>query len=69
MTDSAAGNYHPTEEDGTCGQYLGAGFILGGENTKHGELPYQAALGYKDKRGKIKYDCGGILINRYICSI
>ena len=69
MTDSAAGNYHPTEEDGTCGQYLGTGFIPGGEYTKRGELPYQAALGYKDKRGNIKYNCGGTLINRYICSI
>ena len=65
MTDSAAGNYHPTEEDGTCGQYLGTGSILGGEYTKRGELPYQAVLGYRNRRGKIKYNCGGTMINRY----
>ena len=27
MTDTAAGNYHPNEKDGTCGQYLGTGFV------------------------------------------
>jgi len=64
VTDSAAGNYHPNEEDGTCGQYLGTGFILGGEYTKRGELPYQAVLGYRNRRGKIKYNCGGTMINR-----
>ena len=69
MTDTAAGNYHPNEKDGTCGQYLGTGFILGGEYTKRGELPYQAVLGYRNRRGKIKYNCGGTMINRYVCSI
>ena len=95
MKDTAAGNYHPNEADGTCGQYLGTerlnsasilgilgvdirgpeipGFIVGGEytnqDTKRGELPYQAALGYKAIGGSIKYNCGGTLINRYIFSI
>ena len=66
VTDTAAGNYHPNEKDGTCGQYLGTGFILGGEYAKRGELPYQAALGYRNRGGKIKYNCGGTMINRYI---
>ena len=71
MTDSKAGNYHPTEKDQTCGEYLGHGFIIGGKITKPGELPYHAALGYKSKfrskrrRGKFDYNCGGTLINRY----
>jgi hypothetical protein len=69
VTDRAAGNYHPNEKDATCGQYLGTGFILGGEYTKRGELPYQAVLGYRNRRGKIKYNCGGTMINRYVCSI
>ena len=71
MTDSKAGNYHPTEKDQTCGEYLGEGFDIGGQETKRGELPYHAALGYKSKfrskrrRGKFDYNCGGTLINRY----
>ena len=69
MTDPSAGDYHPTEKEATCGEYLGTGFIVGGEITKRGELPYHAALGYKSKRrgrrGKFDYNCGGTLINRY----
>ncbi len=41
------------------------GFIIGGEITKRGELPYQAVLGYK-KRNRILYNCGGTLLNRYL---
>jgi len=43
---------------------LGTGFIIGGTTTKRGELPYQALLGYRGRRKKIKYNCGGTLINR-----
>jgi len=68
VTDPSAGDYHPTEKEATCGEYLGTGFIVGGEITKRGELPYHAALGYKSKRrgrrGKFDYNCGGTLINR-----
>ena len=67
MTDQDSGIYHPNENDETCGVYLGAGFILGGNITKRGELPYQAALGYRGKKGKgNSYNCGGTLINRYV---
>ena len=72
MTDTAAGNYHPNEKDGTCGQYLGTGYkkrkkrALGADYAKRGELPYQAVLGYRNRRGFVKYNCGGTLINRYI---
>ena len=37
---------------------------LGGRTTKDGEFPYQAALGIKDKSGKISINCAGTLINR-----
>jgi len=64
ITDQADGRYHPNENEGTCGEYLGVGFIIGGVITKRGELPYQAVLGYKGRRGKVKYNCGGTMINR-----
>jgi len=64
ISDQEDGRYHPNENDGTCGEYLGTGFIIGGVVTKRGELPYQAVLGYKGRRGKVKYNCGGTLINR-----
>jgi len=64
ISDQEDGRYHPNEDDGTCGEYLGTGFIIGGVVTKRGELPYQAVLGYKGRRGKVKYNCGGTLINR-----
>jgi len=63
INDPKDGRYHPNEEDNTCGEYLGTGFILGGVETKRGELPYQAVLGYKSRR-RIKYNCGGTLLNR-----
>lgn len=64
ITDQEDGRYHPNENDGTCGEYLGTGFIIGGKETKRGELPYQAVLGYRGRRKKTKYNCGGTLINR-----
>ena len=45
---------------------MGTGFIIGGEQTKRGELSYLAALGYRQKTGRIEYNCGGTLINRYM---
>lgn len=37
--------------------------IIGGEQAKVGEFPFQVALGYLDKNSKnIKFDCGGSLI-------
>ena len=38
MTDSKAGNYHPTEKDQTCGEYLGQGFII--------EVKFQNVVNY-----------------------
>ena len=65
IKDTRNGQYQPNEEDETCGLYLGAGFIIGGKDTKRGELPYLANLGYKSiDSGNISYGCGGTLINR-----
>jgi len=79
ITDQADGRYHPNENDATCGEYLGTGFIVGGKETKRGELPYQAVLGYRqcwndvrirglrkcrNNRREIKYNCGATLLNR-----
>ena len=82
--------------NGTCGFSTSSGFIVGGENTIRGEIPFLAALGKfiefrkffvisiwfirgyerrfneklstlgykKPRRSKIKYKCGGALINR-----
>jgi len=63
ITNTSDGRFHPREKDGTCGEYLGTGFIIGGVKTKRGELPYQVILGYRRRR-KTKYNCGGVLINR-----
>jgi len=63
ITDTSDDRFHPRETDETCGEYLGTGFIIGGVKTKRGELPYQAILGYRRRR-RIKYNCGGVLINR-----
>jgi len=69
ITDTADGRYHPNVEDGTCGEYLGTGFIIGGVVTKRGELPYQVVLGYPNRfakrtKRKYNYNCGGSLLNR-----
>ena len=41
------------------------GHIRGGKDTKEGELPFQALLGHKSD-GRMNYNCGGTLINRYL---
>lgn len=63
--DSAKPDFKPMPGNGTCGFSTSSGFIVGGENTIRGEIPFLAALGYKKpRRSKIKYKCGGALINR-----
>ena len=55
-------------EDGTCGlnNAKRSGKILGGAYAKRGEFPFMVVLGYRNRRGRVKYDCGGTLITRYI---
>lgn len=63
--DSAKPDFHPIPDNGTCGYTAGAGYIVGGEEAIRGEFPFLAALGYKkNSRSKIKFKCGGALINR-----
>jgi hypothetical protein len=63
-TGTASGTYLPTEEEQTCGLYLGTHHIVGGSVTKRGELPFVVALGYRGRSGVITYNCGATLINR-----
>jgi len=63
--DSAKPDFKPIPGNGTCGVATSNGYIVGGENTVRGEIPFLAALGYKKRaRSKIKFKCGGALINR-----
>ena len=67
-TNSSAGNYLPTPEEGTCGYSTSTEFIIGGKDAKIGDFPFIAALGYQRGPDKqITYSCGGTLINkRYV---
>ncbi len=59
------GDYFPLQSSGHCGREADVGYIVGGEETKRGEMPFLAALGYKTAiDGKFNYNCGGALINR-----
>ena len=60
---SEDGSYIPKPETAECGYRLSTGFILGGEDTKRGDYPFVASLGYDKPSGRI-YGCGGALINR-----
>ena len=73
---SESGTYLPKSADedeidgGDCGSYVGFGQIVGGEETKFGEFPFIAALGYVNRqRDTIAYRCGGVLINRFVLKI
>ena len=43
--DSAKPDFKPIPGNGTCGFPTNTGFIVGGENTVRGEIPFLAALG------------------------
>ena len=43
--DTAKPDFQPIPENGTCGYTAGAGYIVGGEETVRGEIPFLAALG------------------------
>ena len=64
---TALGNYLPlvTDSPVTCGYRTATGFIIGGSDTKRGEFPFIAALGYRETPSDpVKFYCGGTLINR-----
>jgi len=63
--DSLKGNWLPDPLNYECGLGLSVGYVLGGEQTAPGELPFMALLGYwEPKRSRIEFHCGGALINR-----
>ena len=43
--DSAKPDFQPIPGNGTCGYSAGVGYIVGGEDTVRGEIPFLAALG------------------------
>ena len=43
--DSAKPDFKPIPGNGTCGVATNNGYIVGGENTVRGEIPFLAALG------------------------
>lgn len=43
--DTATPNFQPIPGNGTCGYSSGVGYIVGGEDTVRGEIPFLAALG------------------------
>ena len=49
---------------GECGLSGDPAFILGGADAKLGEFPWMALLGV-ERRGIVKWTCGGTLINRW----
>ena len=65
--DPDSPSYRPSLEAEECG--LGSdpsGFIVGGEDTRIGEFPFMALLGFFNPySNQIEYTCGGSLINRY----
>ncbi|XP_059055590.1 phenoloxidase-activating enzyme 1-like [Achroia grisella] len=52
------------EPRNTCGVDNNGDRIYGGQITDLDEFPWMALLGYRTSRGKISYQCGGVLINR-----
>ena len=46
-----SGTYLPEAETYSCGLRLASGFILGGEDTKRGDYPFVAVLGYDRPSG------------------
>jgi len=51
--------------EGRCGiEGSNAEFIVGGEDAELGQYPWMALLGI-ERRGKVKWTCGGTLINKW----
>jgi secreted trypsin-like serine protease len=47
-----------------CGLRTVPSNIVGGEDTKMGEFPYMALLGF-ETQGDVFYTCGGSVINKW----
>jgi hypothetical protein len=51
---SESGTFLGLAENNECGDSLSTGFILGGEDTKRGDYPFIAALGFEMRQGEKK---------------
>jgi len=58
------GKWKPDGSIGDCGARTILSNIVGGKETKLGDYPYMALLGYGFD-GKVVYGCGGSLINKW----
>jgi len=58
-------SYIPSAENDDCGYFEDISNIVGGEKTKPGIYPFTVALGKWTRGGKIAYQCGGTLINKW----
>ncbi|KAM3963662.1 phenoloxidase-activating enzyme 1 [Aphomia sociella] len=73
-TSSNSGVIDPVSEEDSlpapknnCGIDNNGDRIYGGQITDLDEFPWMALLGYRTSRGRISYQCGGVLINhRYV---
>ena len=56
-------------EGGECGVAPGLvtmrARVLGGQETRPGEFPFSALIGYEDTNNEIRFTCGGTLINHW----
>ncbi len=58
------GTWKPRADYGECGISPLTGKVVGGTIARPGEFPFMVLIGYMiDER--IRYDCGGSLINRH----
>ena len=57
-----SGKWIPSSNNGECGARLTSEQVIGGDDSKLGEFPYMALLGYA-LDGVIYYLCGGSVLN------
>jgi len=63
--DADSPSYIPSADKEECGMFQDLTNIVGGEVTKPGTYPFTVTLGKLKSDNKIKYFCGGTLINKW----
>lgn len=63
--DPDSPSYIPSAEKDECGYFSDISNIVGGTQTKPGRYPFTVALGKWTRGGRISYQCGGTLINKW----
>ena len=64
LQNKDCGKWKPDGNIGDCGSRTILSNIVGGKETKLGDYPYMALLGYEFD-GRVVYGCGGSLINKW----